>query len=200
MIVEVGSDAIQYFLHKELLSQCSDFFMRPLNEQVIEFKRGLIQLPAEDPDDFDHFVRWMYFGDMLEGEDGFVDWLKHARLWVLADKLAIPEMQNMIIDCWIFRLGSCDGNEPVAKDTAELVTYVWQNTTLNSPLRKLILETYACWWSNDSTQVSMGDAFTTLSSEFYLGVLARIGAFQGKKTSKQRFTLKTQSTDFKVGL
>jgi hypothetical protein len=70
--------------------------------------------------------------DCLEGDTKKDQDLALVQLWILADKLIIPELQNLVIDK-INEIGEVTKNVPTA-----LLDYAYAETSVESPLR--------CWF------------------------------------------------------
>jgi hypothetical protein len=109
--------------------------------------------------------QWFYT-QRLDGELGGKDKASRnlIRLWVLAERLLIPSLQNLAIDTIeIFR----------RKHNAiwtDMFKYVWGNTAANSPLRRLFIQ--QCVWNLSKEGFSSSrihfttDMLVELCSEF----------------------------------
>jgi len=62
-----------------------------------------------------------------------------CRLWILAEKLLMPRLQNLVID----RIDWLRPQESVIHTT--MFQYVWDNTMNDSPLRRLFIS--QCAWN-----------------------------------------------------
>jgi hypothetical protein len=85
-------------------------------------------------------MQWLYIQelDVLEAKEDFTNKnldrdMNLAKLWVLADKLCIPQLQNALIDCIE---DICARTKDLALETLH---YVWDNTPNDSPLRKYFI-------------------------------------------------------------
>jgi hypothetical protein len=61
--VYVGPKRAKWYLHEDLLCKTSQFFRSTLKGSFKEASDAHIELPEDDADSFDVFVRWLYGGD-----------------------------------------------------------------------------------------------------------------------------------------
>ncbi|KAF2181939.1 hypothetical protein K469DRAFT_752393 [Zopfia rhizophila CBS 207.26] len=139
----VGKDEVPFDAHIELLCACSPFFDNALHGRFVEAETKMIPLPDDDPDTFTEFLSWMY-NRRIFADNTKPGWLELSRLWVMADKYQVPELQNNVMELFPtkFEAMKCKGNvHPIVLD------FVYDNTTADSPLRKMIVD--ICTWGMD---------------------------------------------------
>jgi hypothetical protein len=87
--VYVGPKRAKWYLHEDLLCKTSQFFRSTLKGSFKEASDAHIELPEDDADSFDVFVRWLYGGDRfaLESPDGEGILHVYLKLYVLALRL-----------------------------------------------------------------------------------------------------------------
>jgi hypothetical protein len=123
-------------------------------------------------------------GDPKKDEDRAL-----VQLWILADKLIIPELQNLVINK-IDKICEVTGNIPTA-----VLDSVYAKTSVESPLRRWFF--YQC-----STQLE-SDWFTKHPEHFPQEMLIELAAFWSSNMTVQArvgFMEKTSITNFEVEL
>ena len=139
--VKVGSEAAQvaFVVHAELLKYYSPFFKAATTGNWDEARTGIINLPNDDPEVFEIFENWLY-GQRLDLEE---DQAKSTpfilKLWVFGDKVQVPEFQNAVMEALKTR---STGSDPPL--TPSDIRFVYESTTDESPLRRLIVD-MAIW-------------------------------------------------------
>jgi hypothetical protein len=150
--ISIGNGKIlkTYLIHRNFATYDCPVFERAFNGKFIEADTQVYIISDFDfPDTFADVMHWMYTGDIFSVQgriDGIaydpsaVDFEKLCRLWVLADRLLIPELQDRAID----QLLRQDFEESAtAKDSVPLAVWVYKKTSSGSPLRRLLTYKYA---------------------------------------------------------
>jgi hypothetical protein len=131
----VGSSPVSFHAHIDLLCTSSTFFNKALNG---EFKEGIdkvVPMPDDEPEIFLEFLNWLYDRKHFNGMPlVFVDVLKWCKLWILADKLDVPALQNFAMESIFKTFDSYDGHSL----PASTFNHVYQNSVPNSPLREVL--------------------------------------------------------------
>ncbi|OCK78890.1 hypothetical protein K432DRAFT_331197 [Lepidopterella palustris CBS 459.81] len=138
--INVGPNEVPFDAHIELLCDCSPFFDNALNGRFIEAETKTVPLPEDDPDTFAEFLSWLYCEKIFQTKDN-PGWMEISRLWVLADKLGIPTLQNKVMaefPAKYTRLINKGNIHPKVLD------FVYENTHEDSQLRKIIVD--ICAW------------------------------------------------------
>jgi hypothetical protein len=118
------------------------------NSNFVEGKTQSYQLKDTTEAAFRLLVQWLYSqklvilqltpnDSLLEGDTHLSQMAEDeslVELWVLADKLKIPKLQNAAIDS-MERIRLLTGKIP----SSYIVNYTYQCTTANSPLREYVL-------------------------------------------------------------
>ncbi|KAK4938665.1 hypothetical protein LTR10_020933 [Elasticomyces elasticus] len=95
----VGPEKYAYTAHKAVVINKCPFVAKCLAVGMIESTTHTINLPEDSPAAFDHFISWIYHGEVIEIEQDNTDKLLTVlKAWVLADKLCMPAWQNRLID------------------------------------------------------------------------------------------------------
>ena len=142
----VGPDKEEFVVHKEFACYHSPVLKAAFNSTFIEGQTQTYTLEEVIAPVARLLVNWLYTQqlDLLQPEDysqKTKEDLELARLFVIADKLLIPQLQNAIIV--LFHKALAAGkDQPVS-----CVKYIWENTTKENPLRRLILH-YCVFYFN----------------------------------------------------
>ncbi|KAL2072723.1 hypothetical protein VTL71DRAFT_12066 [Oculimacula yallundae] len=142
----------KFVVHKEFACYHSSVLRAAFASNFVEGQTQTYRIIDTSPDAFQLFVQWLYTQKLqlhrlrhLEasgltdesGEDEEYDMgdedMSLAKLWVLADKLAIPKLQNSAMTCILkFASGNVIPTLPYH--------YIYENTGIGSPLRRLVVE------------------------------------------------------------
>ena len=96
----VGAWKTEFWAHADRLITASRFFKAALTGKFKEAQRQEVELPEEDAETFDVFIKWLYQGDLIlpspkiriEDTEAKLETL--AKLYVLGDKLDIRRLKN----------------------------------------------------------------------------------------------------------
>lgn len=151
-IVGTAPNTKEFMVHKEVACFQSPIFDHAFNDDVgsTEFESQTFCLENVTPRTFQMLVQWMYSNTIrlrqLRGEAPFfsgfevTDDVKReedmtmACLWVLAEKLKMPKLQNTLIER-IDRITNLCQQIPCAT-----YHYIYRSTKEDSPLRKYTIE------------------------------------------------------------
>lgn len=140
----MGSNEIPFDAHIELLCDCSPYFDRVFHARFVKTISEPVRFPDDDPDIFAEFISWAYSEEVFNDQP--VTKMIHTfQLWVLAAKLEVPELQDTAIMLMEEKLDE----RPSAIVGDEVVNYVYNNTTLNSHLRRVVVD---IWIVNGTKQ------------------------------------------------
>jgi hypothetical protein len=118
-----------------------------LNSDFIEGHTQVYRLDEDDSETVRLLIQWFYTQELgtrqpeeeLEDRDCFQEDLALAKLWVLADKLLLPRLQNQVIEKM----------EEIRTALNELptscATYIYEKTAAGSPLRRWLVHVCAGW-------------------------------------------------------
>ena len=130
MHVGSGDARKVWYLPDKLLKSKSTFFTAALEGGFAEGISRIITLREENPDIFQHFVVWLYFGgDQIAASDqGSL-----ACLWALGDRLGCPLMQDdamcdLIYFCY---------NDHIDEDT---LNKIYELSAPNSKIRRFAVD------------------------------------------------------------
>jgi hypothetical protein len=141
VVLIVGSTKEHYSLHNDLLCFYSDFFRAAFNGSFKEATERKIELPDVETDVFEAFQVWLYTRVLPEAdtESKYIHpgWSLLIKLWIFGDKYQIPLLQNVAIDAMLDKVEK-DKEVPTG-----MINYAYENTFLNSPLRKAVTDVMA---------------------------------------------------------
>ncbi|KAK0119953.1 hypothetical protein ONS95_011377 [Cadophora gregata] len=146
--LEVGGceNLTKFTVHKTVLCPSSPFFESAYKPEWMTAEERVIRLPNDDPIAVRAMVYWMYHniicisGEMDELEIGNTeeDAMKSAygllaKLYILGEKFQMPRLRNDAIDAILYRY------ESTGSFDIGINSYVYANTSGDSPLRKLLV-------------------------------------------------------------
>ena len=105
----------------------------------MESSSDTVDLPTEDPDVFGIVHIWLYTSQLAqpaEGKDGPCSFLHLINVYIFGDKFHSEALRIDAIDQLILRVAE-------EKQYIPNPAFVYENTAVNSPLRKLLVDTYA---------------------------------------------------------
>ncbi|KAJ9648141.1 hypothetical protein H2199_001919 [Coniosporium tulheliwenetii] len=139
--VHVGPlPAIKFTLHQTLACRACPFIEKALNGRFEEANTKVISLPEDDPEIFSEFVSYIYCDRIFNDAD--VDWLEYSKLWILADKLGVPGLQNLVIE----KLSEkASNNERWLNISPAFLRYIYDRTLPESPLRRIFVNIATRW-------------------------------------------------------
>ncbi|GME38523.1 BTB/POZ domain containing protein [Neofusicoccum parvum] len=204
VIVEVGSSHTEFSVDEVRLAKYSGFFMGAMNGHFMESKTRMIPLHEDDPDIFKHLVDWVHTGKLDRRDENAEGARKHKeidgksvrsededeqllrgvqelfRLWILGDKLQMPEIQNAItrelIDMATRDGRTCTRIQIPDNETLELV---YDNSLDTSPLRSLAIDMALLTGAAHGLVGSMRG----LSSDILVDAASRAVTFWNQETS-----------------
>ncbi|KAL8948426.1 MAG: hypothetical protein Q9222_005392 [Ikaeria aurantiellina] len=134
--IKVGPEAKEFIVHRALLCHHSSYFKAALADHWKEGQQGLIELKDGNPEIFGRFCLWLYWGKIMEDHEAVTDipWDTLTACYLLAEMRDVPMMQNAVIDLLI-RKTQATNLLPTREQR-----HVWEQTTENSPLRKMIVD------------------------------------------------------------
>ena len=138
--VEVGNGAeTQIFsVQQDFLCYYSPYFRVACERSSQEEQTNNLIIKEHHPAVFGTLLNWI-FTQRLEDLNGELPKAKTLiRLWVLADKLLVPELQNLVIDA-INKRVELNG---YVQDN--MCSYIYENTVKGSQLRRLLVS-HVAW-------------------------------------------------------
>ena len=137
MDIYVGESKRHWSLHRNLLCHHSAFFKDQVAEESKK-RGGKLELPEDDPRAFELLVKWLYQGRIddvsempIEKKWDYADACQ--KLYVLCDKIDIPQLKNFAIDQFrkgCFEAGLVPGPEEMKP--------IYEKTPPASPFRRLV--------------------------------------------------------------
>ncbi|KAL8859473.1 MAG: hypothetical protein Q9178_004151 [Gyalolechia marmorata] len=127
-----------FYIHKGLLCHHSSVFRTMMEHDWKEKQEGIVTLKDEDPETFQRFMLWLYFGKVIDNEAGETIETVTARqlvdCYILADRRDVPAMQNYIINTYLRKSRTAP---PLLHG---LQRYIWRSTPEQSHLRRLFVD------------------------------------------------------------
>lgn len=151
----------------DLLCHVSRFFRAALKGGFQEEKEKRVTLRDDDPSAFRLFVLWLYKGQLLESQKANPVDMLIAKAWIMGDKLGAPGCQNYIMkviateDCW---------SQGLLTDT-ETIIYIYNNTTVGSPLRMVVVDMILYVWENIEQSGEAWKALVSGGGDFIVDLL-----------------------------
>ncbi|KAK0112499.1 hypothetical protein ONS96_001735 [Cadophora gregata f. sp. sojae] len=120
-------------VHKNYLCHYSPYFRAALTGPFIESSDQSVQLEDTSPSIFGIFVNWLYTQTLINKSSEQPLSSHLFKLWILADKMLIPRLQNDILS--MLEEARKSKGLPSA-----VFAYVYENTAEGSVLRRYIVE------------------------------------------------------------
>ncbi|KAK1048014.1 Ankyrin repeat and BTB/POZ domain-containing protein 1 [Friedmanniomyces endolithicus] len=141
-----GAGETPFEVHKDTMCQQSDFFVASCSQAWTEGRKGIVKLPTVEPNTVKLYIHWAYTGnislDLLDDDPSASSkrWQTEqiVRLYIAADMFLDRFMKNKAMDTLLQRMD--DGTYYLSRVP---VSFVWENTITDSPLRANILH----WWA-----------------------------------------------------
>lgn len=133
--MEMGGHWIaKYHLHRDFLRYHSYLFRTQYDDGLKISVAPQLRVEAPDAPTVGRFMEWAY---TLKIDKTNCDQQDFIFLWIFAENIGAPELQNYSISCLHrFRKGHC---EPI---TPELLSFLYQQTREESPLKKYVVDTW----------------------------------------------------------
>jgi hypothetical protein len=134
-----GDNPAKFVVHKDFVCHYSPVFRAAFNSTFIEGQTQTYHLKDSLEKVVGLLVEWVYTKDISSSNDGD-GYDNLVELWILADKLCIPELQNNIID----KLAKMS-YKPFDIDTLAFETKkIYHGTSSGSQLRRFAVARCAC--------------------------------------------------------
>ncbi|TVY73304.1 hypothetical protein LSUE1_G005518 [Lachnellula suecica] len=195
--LEFGPEKVKFLIHKEFACHYSPVLKAAFNSEFLEGQTKVYTLDEPIEDTGRLFTHWIYTQQL--SIIGFEHWnskntdMALVQLWVLADKLLIPQLQNQAIrELHRAQMGPLDVGDP--RIPFSTINYLYENTPRGSPLRKYIINMCALYVDEQY--------YLTNSSEFPKEMLLELVVAFAETVDmddvKERFTLDSDWTQFEV--
>jgi hypothetical protein len=166
--INVGMEGTPFDVHVELLCDRSPFFNRVFGERYNKPLTEDYSLPDDDPNTFTEFVRWVYQGTIFQ-DQAFPSWIQLCRLWVLARKLEVPRLQNIVMTACKNKLS----HEPGVMGRRE-IKFVYNHTDMNNPLRRMVVDTWVGRMKEDQFESLKTDLPRPFLEDLCSGLFERV--------------------------
>lgn len=178
--IDVGESQTPFDVHVELLCTCSPYFESLFHNRFDgAIAEPLVHLPDDDPQVFAQVILWMYRGDSSVEALGSkkIDFL--SRLWILAGKLEMADLQNLV-------MATCQeksDQNPKACLGQDTVNYIYSHTVPKSPLRYLAVDI----WVRSAATKTFGKSKGEFSRDFLEDLCAEMIKRQAGLPTPERF-------------
>ncbi|KFY71686.1 hypothetical protein V499_08133 [Pseudogymnoascus sp. VKM F-103] len=149
--VVVGPEEQRFGIHKDKLCSSSAYFRAAFEGSFQEAVRGEVVLKETSAMAFGMMIEWLYAGKISEelctdSDLSIADKMVKDKptfsqlldVWILADYLIAPQLQNFVIDTMTSRI--MKRRLPPVKD----FVYFYEHTQSGSPMRKFLVD--LCIW------------------------------------------------------
>ncbi|KAF2098275.1 hypothetical protein NA57DRAFT_57434 [Rhizodiscina lignyota] len=133
--IVVGLTKDHFHVHAELLIAHSPFFKKALRNDSTEGKITTVELPDHLPATFAAICKWLY-SDKIDLDPETFTFAHIAHLWVLADKLQIPKLQNDAMRLAPLRYARLQHSNLRTTN----IDWVYTHTVPGSPLRRVVVD------------------------------------------------------------
>jgi hypothetical protein len=118
-------------LHKSFVCHNSPYFEAAFNSALVEGQTQTLVYDKTTPEAFGLFAKWIYSKTIKDDDGKSPPPTEMVQLWVLADKILVPGLQNAAIRGL---------HERGCIISLHEFGYVYDNTTVRSPLRRLLVD------------------------------------------------------------
>jgi len=187
----VGSQKHKFIAHKDFLTYYSEYFRACLGERFTEAENRVVELDHTEPEAFRHLMDWIYKQDIQSVAERQIEAIgasvqdvagEYMDLWILADYLLIPELQNLVLE-------KLSEHKPAVL-CPDVISHVYSNTGEGSMLRKfcvgLVEYSRPGWCTNSLLPPEMlldlssaERVFQFKASRFYVKVTTRTSGGNG---------------------
>lgn len=116
------------------------------NSTFVEGQTQIYKLDDTTNDTFTLFVQWIYkqtLENPTEASEISKHWAALTRLWVLAEKILIPHLQNQVLTNFD------EYRKSIHNISTSEIPFIYENTKVGSPLRTLIVN-HCAWYIKSS--------------------------------------------------
>ncbi len=135
--LNVGTPETPFDVHLELLCDSSPYFNSLFNDRFARVPATNVCLPDDDPDTVTEFLNWVYCGTIFQTQLR-TPLIELFRLWVLAEKFEVPELQNLVVTHCKKKLGY----QKHGVLMTSTINYVYNNTIPGCPLRQMTVDIF----------------------------------------------------------
>lgn len=138
MIADKDGAGVSFDVHKEFACHYSPVLKAAFNSKFVEGQTQAYAFPEYEPEVIRCFIEWIYSqqvsGAYSATDDRHIQFseatLVLSKLWVLADSILVPKLQNYVIH-ELKRV--CDSFQRIPTNSLE---YIYLMTNSESPLRR----------------------------------------------------------------
>lgn len=131
---------LPFRVHKNYICHYSPYFEAAFNGNFVEGETQVLELDDTDPRIFGMFVNWIYTQELVNEEGNSPSCTSCINLWILADRLLVPSLQNQALVCLDLVRSKWGSGVPGTSLGSKIFKRVWDNTTEESPLRSYLVE------------------------------------------------------------
>ncbi|RDL36028.1 uncharacterized protein BP5553_06640 [Venustampulla echinocandica] len=139
-----------FLVHKQFICFYSSYFNAAFNGEFQEGQTQTLELENVFPSLFAIFVNWIYTQKIVADDNYAPTLFSLIQLWILADRLLVPKLQNKILGQLEIRRAD---NVPFSGET---LASFYNHTVTGSPLRRYL----AAWCSNGiECKIKLADGY-----------------------------------------
>ncbi|CZT42851.1 uncharacterized protein RSE6_02803 [Rhynchosporium secalis] len=151
LIAGEGEMMKKFVMHKDFACHYSPVFKAAFNSSFLEGQTQVYKLPKTSERVVNLLVHWLYTQEVIVDSEtkstASSEMPNYCELWILADRLLIPRLQNAVV-AEIIELQDAFGFTAL-----NCLIYVYANTAAKSPLRTMLLHRCMClnnpeWFSS----------------------------------------------------
>ncbi|KAH6709027.1 hypothetical protein BKA61DRAFT_579107 [Leptodontidium sp. MPI-SDFR-AT-0119] len=143
LITGKGKDPKEFRVHKDFACHYPPVLKATFDNDFLEGKSQTYKFPEADEATMSFLVHWFYTQELIvdslvENKWNNKEMRPHIKLWILADSLLLPRLQNTVVEKII------QVQDTFGKTAVNCLPYIYENTAVGNPLRQLMLHRCAC--------------------------------------------------------
>lgn len=136
-----------FSVHENLICGNSDYFKLAMKSYWEATAKGSVTLKEEDPEIFDIYVQWLYYGTLpvrndSPGLDGNIEYEQLAKAYVLGEMLQDVNFKDAVLDAILIKSRSRASDGGCWFPVGPVVPCIYDGTTESSAARRLLVDLY----------------------------------------------------------
>lgn len=196
VIVQVGPDAKQFCVHKDLICARSPFFQAALSNSWKEASERTVSLPEDDTKAFELYLNWLYTQKLTskpqsaDASTRRTEFLLLAKCVTLGEKLQDVRFKNALIDTLMAISEERDGKGSKWFPGADAISDIYEGTPQTAPIRRLLVDLWFWHGQRHWTKTYNEDQF---HKTFLFDMLAKTFLERAQPSSNSPCSLKDWS-------
>ncbi|KAH0528035.1 hypothetical protein TsFJ059_002947 [Trichoderma semiorbis] len=148
LTVTVGStDPVMYSVHEHLICRTSGYFKTAMKAHWETSTSGSIDLTEEDPEVFEIYLHWLYFGTLpvrnnSPGLEGNNEYVQLAQAYVLGEFLQDVNFKDTVLDAILIKSRSTASDGQTWFPLGPAIRCIYEGTRASSAARRLLVDLY----------------------------------------------------------